>query len=173
MCCYRFSAPSNLGLSVQLAPLVTRGDGSQGSPGWIVDCYVPRTYPRNLTDVSGTITDWTLERVSPSATRWVLGAVGTDTARRFYRHIDTAAETLWGPANVTERFIDASSIGVDLVAAENAYAATPNATTQAALTAAQTKFNQDVAAAYLNAQQERGARPPGRATPAARRSRGS
>ena len=147
----------NVGLSVQLRPLVTRGDGSQGSPGWAVDCYAPRTYPRNLTDTAGTITDWTLERVSPSATRWVLGAVGTDTARRFYSNVDTAAETLWGPANVTERFIDASSIGTDLVTAENAYAATPNATTQAALTAAQQKFNTDVFAAFINAQKERGA----------------
>lgn len=149
--------PSGLGLSVQLAPLVTRVDGSQGSPGWLVDVYVPRTYPRNLTDVSGTITDWTLERVAPSATRYVLGAVGTDTARRFFRNVDTASETLWGPAHVTERFIDASSIGVDLVKAENAYAATPNTTTQAALTAAQTKFNADVAAAYAAAKTERAA----------------
>ena len=145
-------ASSGIGLSVQLAPVVTRANGSQGSPGWVVDCYVPRTYPRALTDVAGTITDWTLERVPPSATRWVLGAVGTDTARRFYGNVDTAAETLWGPANVAERFIDASSIGTDLVTAEQAYAATPNATTQAALTAAQQKFNVDVAGAFIKAQ---------------------
>ena len=150
-------AGSGIGLSVQLRPLVTRVDGSQGSPGWVVDCYVPRTYPRNLTDTAGTITDWTLERVSPAATRWVLGAVGTDTGRRFYRSVDTAAETLWGPANLTERFIDASSVGTDLVAAENAYSATPNATTQAALTAAQQKFNADVAAAYAAVKPERAA----------------
>lgn len=148
---------SGIGLSVQLAPLVTRGDGSQGSPGWIVDVYAPRTYPRALTDTAGTITDWTLERVPPSATRWVLGAVGTDTARRFYSNVDTAAETLWGPANVAERFIDASSIGTDLVKAEQAYAATPNATTQAALTAAQQKFNTDVFAAFINAKAEHAA----------------
>ena len=146
-----------IGLSVQLRPLVTRVDGSQGSPGWAVDCYTPRTYPRNLTDTAGTITDWTLERISPSSTRWVLGAVGDATARRFYSNVDTAAEALWGPANVTERFIDASSVGADLVTAEQAYAATPNATTQAALTAAQQKFNTDVFAAFINAQTERAA----------------
>ena len=145
---------SGIGLSVRLAPVVTRTNGAQGSPGWIVDCYTPRTYPRALTDTAGTITDWTLERVPPSATRWVLGAVGTDTARRFYSNVDDTAEALWGRANVAERFIDASSIGTDLVTAEQAYAATPNATTQAALTAAQVKFNIDVAGAFIKAQSE-------------------
>ena len=140
-----------VGLSVQLRPAVPIADGTLQSPGWLVDCYMPRTYPRALSDIAGTLTDWTLEKVPPSATRFVLGAAGTDINRTFLPNIDTAAETLWGQANVAERFLDQTQVGSALATAQAAYTATPNPTTQAALTAAQIQYNSDVAAVFITA----------------------
>ena len=140
-----------VGLSVQLRPAVAGTGGVFQSPGWVVDCYMPRTYPRALSDLAGTLTDWTLEKVPPSATRLVLGAAGTDINRTFIPNVDTAAEALWGQANVAERFVDQSQVGAALATAQAAYTATPNATTQAALTAAQNQYNTDVAAAFITA----------------------
>lgn len=69
---------------------------SGGVQKLVVDCYVPATYPRTLTEEGGVVTAWEYVRAAPTATRVVVAAQGVGTARGFTLTADTAREALWG-----------------------------------------------------------------------------
>lgn len=77
----------------------------QSGPGLIIDCYTPRVYPRELSEASGVVTDWSWSNAAPEATRGVIGGQGDGTSRAFYPFADTAREADWG--DVIEVFKDA------------------------------------------------------------------
>jgi len=76
----------------------------QSGAGFLVDCYVPRVYPRTLTEASGVVQDWSWSQAGPTATRVVLGAQGEAEARDFISSADMAREAEW--EDVIEVFRD-------------------------------------------------------------------
>lgn len=76
----------------------------QSGAGLLVDCYTPRTYPRELTEASGVVTEWSWSNAAPEATRGVIGGQGDGTARAFQSFIDPSRESDWG--DVIEVFKD-------------------------------------------------------------------
>lgn len=76
----------------------------QSGTGLVVDCYEPRVYPRELTEASGVVTEWSWSNAAPEATRGVIGGQGDGTARAFQGFTDSAREADWG--DVIEVFKD-------------------------------------------------------------------
>lgn len=112
---------ANIEVSIRMLPLADKiipaldaaGIGitvRQTSTGLLVDTYVPRTYPRNLSEDGGTIVDWEWSQEAPTATRAIIGGPDVGTSRQFKQVIDTAREALYG--DVIEMFVDASSIEI-------------------------------------------------------------
>lgn len=96
-----FPAATQAGIGVQVRPIngvVT------------LDCYTPMQRPALLSEASGVVTDWEWSTTAPDVTRGVGGGTGQGTYRMFRAHVDTAAETLWGPWNTGEWFDDQRNI---------------------------------------------------------------
>ncbi|HJW01361.1 MAG TPA: hypothetical protein VJ617_19905 [Arthrobacter sp.] len=55
----------------------------QSGAGLLVDCYVPATFPRILTEESGIVQDWSWTSTRATNTRVVIGGEGEATARVF------------------------------------------------------------------------------------------
>jgi hypothetical protein len=79
----------------------------QSGAGLVLDVYEQRTYKHELSEKSGTITDWSWSDTDPNATRAVTGGKGEGTARVFSRSIDTSLEALYP---VREVFKDATDV---------------------------------------------------------------
>lgn len=77
----------------------------QSGAGLLVDCYVPKTYPRVLSEESGVVTEWSWSNAAPDATRGVIGGGGKGIARTFQAFSNTTRESAWG--DVIEMFLDA------------------------------------------------------------------
>lgn len=77
----------------------------QSGSGLIVDCYIPTTHPRTLTEASGVVQSWEYSKAGPSVTRAVVGDQGEATARVFTGSTDAARESAF--ADVVEVFGDA------------------------------------------------------------------
>ena len=80
----------------------------QSGAGFVLDAYVPRTYPVTITAASGILASWSLTQNAPTATRVVVMGQGVGTARAFVVRQDSAAEDEWGM--VTEVAQDARDI---------------------------------------------------------------
>lgn len=89
----------------------------QVSGGLQVDCYVPQTYPRSLTEAGGAVIGWSWSSSAPSATSAITGGPNTGTSREFNKVDDTARAAAWG--DYIESFVDASSAALtaDILAA--------------------------------------------------------
>lgn len=71
------------------------------------DCYIPRVYPRPLTEGGGTVLEWEWSRTGPQATRAVIGGPNAGTSREFKGTNDAARETLY--RRTIETFVDGNS----------------------------------------------------------------
>jgi len=78
----------------------------QQNAGLVLDVYVPKVYPRPLTEAGGAIAEWSWSNSEPTATRVVVGGQGAAQLRVF-RHIeDTTREADIG--RIIERWRDDS-----------------------------------------------------------------
>jgi hypothetical protein len=87
---------AGIGVSVQRDP---------ATGNYLVDCYEPATYPRDLTEQSGVVQKWDWTETSPSATRAIAGNQGEAESRSFRSQVDSAREADWG--DIIEVFLDA------------------------------------------------------------------
>ena len=83
----------------------------QSGSGLVLDCYTPATWPINLSEDAGTLTDLSWTRTPPEFTRVVVGGPGDDSARVHRQRVNSAAETAWG--DKIEDFVDARDIKAD------------------------------------------------------------
>lgn len=96
---------AGIGVTVRAAPPVLSTDGRPRSPGLIVDCYTPRVFGSQVSDISGAVETWKHHQQGPTVTRVVSGAQGEAAARDFGSTTDSPLELRYG--RVVERFIDA------------------------------------------------------------------
>jgi hypothetical protein len=121
---------------------------TQSGTGLVFDVYVPtdRT-ARVLTEESGTITSWSLNRVGFTASRAIVAGQGVGTARTFRQVSDTTGlEAAWGTA--AEVFVDARDTADSTTQIQRGNQALADGQDQAgfAVTVAET----DVVRAYKN-----------------------
>lgn len=104
-----FPVVDGAGIDAAGIGVTVRQDGA----GLRLDCYTPSTYPRKLTESAGIITEWSVNRHAPTATRVVVGGQG-EAQVRVFRHIERVpTETAWGIK--VERFRDARDVEDNLV----------------------------------------------------------
>lgn len=84
----------------------------QSGAGFLVDCYVPTTYPALLNEESGIVQDWSWTNSAPKATDLVVGGRGEKKDREFRRFNSPETTATWGI--VTEAYEDASDLGNEL-----------------------------------------------------------
>lgn len=89
-------AASGIGVSI-------RQDGA----GLLLDVYEPSVYPRQLSELSGAIVDWSWSKKPYSASRVVVGGQGEAQARAFRYYTDSAREA---EGRIIERFRDARDV---------------------------------------------------------------
>jgi hypothetical protein len=77
----------------------------QSGTGLLVSTYTPATFPHTLSELSGTVLDWTWSKIGPTSTRSIVGGPNEATSREFRRVIDTAREAAFG--YTIESFVDA------------------------------------------------------------------
>jgi hypothetical protein len=102
-------------LAERLLPAIETPGGigftvTQSGAGLVVDCYTPRVYPRQLTELGGVIRNWDYSRTGHTATRTVVGGQGEGTAREFLQVVGTALEASSG--DIVETFTDARDTAV-------------------------------------------------------------
>jgi hypothetical protein len=78
-----------------------------------LDCYVPRVYPRKLTEASGVVGEWSFTKTNPTATNVVVGGQGEAQARMFREVTDAARATAVG--RKIERYRDARDTSDNLI----------------------------------------------------------
>ena len=77
----------------------------------VLDVFEPTPYPRDLTESSGVIVDWSYTHQASTATRVVVGGSGEAQLRSFRTVTDTTRETDTG--RIIERFRDARDVAQD------------------------------------------------------------
>jgi hypothetical protein len=66
------------------------------APGLTVDIWEPRTVPQVLTERSGIVSKWSVNKEGPTATRGVVGGQGEGQLRLFRERVDSALEASFG-----------------------------------------------------------------------------
>lgn len=66
------------------------------APGLTVEIWEPRTLPQKLTERSGVVRAWSVNRENPTATRGVAGGQGEGQLRLFRERVDAALEASMG-----------------------------------------------------------------------------
>lgn len=98
-----FPVEDGAGLAASGIGVTIRQDGA----GLLLDVYEPAAYPRKLSEISGTITNWNWSKKPYTASRVVVGGQGEAQARAFRYYTDAAREL---EGRIIERFRDARDV---------------------------------------------------------------